>query len=350
MPSSTGGDGRQPRAVFRRRRGHGEVHGERRALPRRALDADVAAALFDDPVHGSQPQAGAAADRLGGEERLEQPGLHLLRHPAAGIRDRELDVRTRWQRAAGGTGAVAGHLRGGNRDAAAVGHGVAGVGHQVQQHLLDLRRVRADRLRRRGELEVELDAFLDEAAQDLCEASHRVVEVVEPRRHDLAPAERQQLLGQRGGAHRGAADGVERLRHLAPRRLLHGRDLALAQDDGEQVVEVVGDAPGEIADRLHLLRLPDLLFEPLLRGDVERDPGRAHGHPALVAHGAADASHPARRAVRPARPVLDAQIGRVVGARHQLPHGRLIVGVHQLRRRRRTFRRTSPVRARAAAP
>jgi hypothetical protein len=34
-------------------------------------------------------------------------------------------------------------------------------------------------------------------------------------------------------------------------------------DDGEQVVEVVRHAAGKSADRLHLLRLVELLFEPL---------------------------------------------------------------------------------------
>ena len=44
------------------------------------------------------------------------------------------------------------------------------------------------------------------------------------------------------------------------RRLLQG-ELAVAQDGAEDVVEVVGDAAGQRADRLHLLRLPQLRFE-----------------------------------------------------------------------------------------
>ena len=42
--------------------------------------------------------------------------------------------------------------------------------------------------------------------------------------------------------------------------LLH--QLAVAGDDGEQIVEVVRDAAGEAADRLELLRLMELRFEP----------------------------------------------------------------------------------------
>ena len=36
--------------------------------------------------------------------------------------------------------------------------------------------------------------------------------------------------------------------------------LEIAEDDGEKVVEVVRDSPGELADRLHLERLPERLL------------------------------------------------------------------------------------------
>ena len=45
-------------------------------------------------------------------------------------------------------------------------------------------------------------------------------------------------------------------------------ELAEAEDDGEQVVEVVRHAAGEQADGLHLLRLAQLLLEALPRGRV----------------------------------------------------------------------------------
>src|SRR5207237_8541768 len=49
-------------------------------------------------------------------------------------------------------------------------------------------------------------------------------------------------------------------------------ELAAALDDGQEVVEVVGDAAGELPDRLHLLRLTDLSLEVLPLADVsERD-------------------------------------------------------------------------------
>ena len=42
----------------------------------------------------------------------------------------------------------------------------------------------------------------------------------------------------------------------------------MAVNDGEDVVEIVRDAAGELADGLHLLRLAQLLLQPPLRRDI----------------------------------------------------------------------------------
>ena len=46
------------------------------------------------------------------------------------------------------------------------------------------------------------------------------------------------------------------------------RQRQIAEDAGEQVVEVVRDPAGHLADHFHLLRLPELLFELEFLGDV----------------------------------------------------------------------------------
>ena len=50
------------------------------------------------------------------------------------------------------------------------------------------------------------------------------------------------------------------------------QELDVADDDGEQVVEVVRDAAGELADGLHLLGLPQGLLGLQALGDLLRDP------------------------------------------------------------------------------
>ena len=42
-------------------------------------------------------------------------------------------------------------------------------------------------------------------------------------------------------------------------------------DPGQEIVEVVRDAAGQLPDRLHFLGLPELLFQVLTLGDVAAD-------------------------------------------------------------------------------
>ena len=79
----------------------------------------------------------------------------------------------------------------------------------------------------------------------------------------LLAREGEQPAGQRGGALRalqrhllGARDPRDRGRR---RQFGHlpADHVEAAEDDGEQIVEVVRDAAGELADRFHLLRLPE---------------------------------------------------------------------------------------------
>ena len=53
------------------------------------------------------------------------------------------------------------------------------------------------------------------------------------------------------------------------------QEAGVALDRGEQVVEVVGDAAGEAAEHLHLLRLGQLALQPLPGADVARGDARS---------------------------------------------------------------------------
>ena len=64
---------------------------------------------------------------------------------------------------------------------------------------------------------------------------------------------------------------------------LHLQQLVVAGDDGEQVVEVVGDAAGELPDRLHALRLAQRLVLHDLLADVAVEQHEADEQPLLVA-------------------------------------------------------------------
>ena len=76
----------------------GEEHLHRGALARLAPDRDAAAVVVDDGVCHRQPQPGAAAQGLGGEEGLEDAVQHRRVDPLPGVGDAEADVRARLQR------------------------------------------------------------------------------------------------------------------------------------------------------------------------------------------------------------------------------------------------------------
>jgi hypothetical protein len=57
---------------------------------------------------------------------------------------------------------------------------------------------------------------------------------------------------------------------LAETRVKH---LEIADDRRQVIVEIVGDAAGELADRLHLLRLPEFLLHLLAAREVAHEAG-----------------------------------------------------------------------------
>ncbi len=114
----------------------------------------------------------------------------------------------------------------------------------------------------------EDDVFSDEASQQLLDVLHQSVEIDDLGLEDLATAEREQLLGQGRGPVRRAVDLIHVLAPGVIGRQIGEEQVGVSADGGEDVVEVVGDAAGEPADRLHLLRLDDLLLETAPLGGV----------------------------------------------------------------------------------
>ena len=92
------------------------------------------------------------------------------------------------------------------------------------------------------------------------------------RLEDLLPAEREELARQvRGALARPPAISSRSSRIGSPGLRSASEHLAVAEDDRQEVVEVVRDAAGEVPDRLHLLRLAELLLHPVALGHVQRD-------------------------------------------------------------------------------
>ena len=138
-------------------------------------------------------------------------------------------------------------------------HRVAGVDGEVEDGVLELVGVHPD-----------VPAFVGEAGPDVDPLADRAVDQVEHvldqlgrRRRfgqqGLGAGEGEQAAGEGGGAGRALHRIVEVELDLAARSAqLAPGEVEPADDDREHVVEVVGDAAGQLADRLHLLDLAKL--------------------------------------------------------------------------------------------
>ena len=189
-------------------------------------------------------------------------------------------------------------MTGGDEDAPALGHGVAGVDAQVEQGVLQLGLVHQQGLVVRQAAELHLDGRPHGALNQVEQAAHQLVDLGGFRGQGLAAGEGQQPMGQGRGA-LGAALGSRQVFFQlgeAPLANSQAHEVEAARDPGEQVVEIVGQAAGELADRFHLLRLAQGLFrapqffgaffDPLLQGSGQV-PQVRQGAVALVGQGPA---------------------------------------------------------------
>src|SRR5690606_40933015 len=103
-----------------------------------------------------------------------------------------------------------------------------------------------------------------------------LVQIELTRAEHLPAAEGEELVGELTGVLGGPGDLREIGAERAVRVEAAGDELRVAQDHGEHVVEVVGDAPGELPHRFHLLGLAELFLEGPALVDVLDGAGDAH--------------------------------------------------------------------------
>ncbi len=174
-----------------------------------------------------------------------------------------------------------------------VGHRVAGVHHEIEQQLFHLRWVHAHGAHAAGNGEVERDVFAYHAVEHALHASHHVFDLNHLGGDDLAAREGEQLSREGCGAVCHVDDfGDVGSGGVALWKRVEGQ-LGVAADDGEQVVEVVGDTSREAPQRVHLLGLQQLGGELALFGDVFDHGSTVGGHTVFVAHEAEQCFHPA---------------------------------------------------------
>ena len=204
------------------------------------------------------------------------------------------------------------HVGGADHEPSPVGHGVAGIDGQVHDHLLDLAGVCLDSIQRRLGHDDEVDRLADEPLQHGLHAGHDAVELQHLGREHLLAAEGEELARQGGRLVRRLADALGVLAQGVDRGQAPEHQVAVAADDHEQVVEVVRDTARELAHRVHLLRLPEMVLARAQRLVRVLELGQVHGEAAelsgiagTVRHHVHDVAQPHDLARRGQGPVLE---------------------------------------------
>ena len=234
----------------------GQVNFKRRAGTGRAVHLDVARALADEAVGHGQAQARTLAFALGGEERFENLVDHVALHAMARVGDGQqhvLPLQHIGMQA--GVGGIERDIAQGERQATALVHRVARIDGHVQQHVFHL--VRVDQGMPQA---VADEGFLGHrlaqgAADQLMHAAQQASQVRHQRLQRLTPRKGQQLRRQLGAPLDGRGSRIE-----APGRLgivghRQFQQLQVAGNDLQHIIEIVGHAARQLADRFQLLRL-----------------------------------------------------------------------------------------------
>jgi hypothetical protein len=153
---------------------------------------------------------------------------------------------------------------------AAIGHGVAGIHAEVQQHLMDLCRVAHDRPEFVRENHPHLDVFKEGIVGDVFDLLDEVTELNHRASAFNAAGEGKNLSHHVRATLRTSPQDGEQL-GAAGIWEAQGQHLQQHHDGTENVVQVVGNTAGERADAFHPLSAEILQFDFLLFGDVGVD-------------------------------------------------------------------------------
>ena len=124
--------------------------------------------------------------------------------------------------------------------------------------------------RSRPWLDLQRDRLAEQPVEQHGDVGEHLAELDDARPQRLPARESQQLPHQPGRAVGVLLDVHDVLEGRVGRPVAGEQQVGEADDGGQHVVEVVRDAAGELADRLHLLALRELRLERALLGRLER--------------------------------------------------------------------------------
>lgn len=245
--------------------GDGEIDAEDGPVARAAGNVDETAMLIHDAQRGGEAEARAFAFRLGGEKRLEQMFHCGVVDPGAGVGNRDENVVAGASESAAEASFLIQLLVGcGKAENAAVRHGVARVDAEIHEDAIDLRGVGASGLEIGSEIKLEVDAGADHRLQERNGLLDEAIQIDAPRLDRLFSGVGEQMASESGGALQLLANLTEGFGGRATDGNRFGAQLGPAEDRAEDIVEVVSDAAGELAERFEPLELTHAQLEELM--------------------------------------------------------------------------------------
>ena len=239
-----------------------QIDQERGPFADLAHHLDIAAVLLHYAVDGGQPEPGAVPYRFCRVERLEDVAQHLLAHAAAVIGERQQHMGTRLHaRIELGELVVEHHVACFDDYGAVAGYGVLRIDGEVHQDLLDLAAIGKNIGAQRGEIGLDLDVGTDRSLHQIEQRHDDHVQFQQLHGEYLLAPEGEQLLGEVRSLVSRQQDAFDSFPIGISGAEIALDDIGVDKDRGQQVVEVVGQASGQLPDRLDLLHLPHLFFQ-----------------------------------------------------------------------------------------
>ena len=111
---------------------------------------------------------------------------------------------------------------------------------------------------------VQFNVLANEPPQHFIHAIYDFIQVENLRLHGLFAAEDEKLSRQHGCALRSLPDFLDIILRRAVGTKLRRHEIAISDDDAQDIVEIVRHTSGKLANHLHFLDFNQLLFQPLM--------------------------------------------------------------------------------------
>ena len=142
-----------------------------------------------------------------------------------------------------------------DQEVAALGHGVAGIDREIEDDEFKLGAITPDRADARVEIDIAFDLRADAGAQQFLHPVDQVVHVDRLDRQALHARKSKELAGELGAADHALARIGGPALDLVDLVGFALDQLDIARNCLEQIVEIMRDTAGQLANRVDLLRL-----------------------------------------------------------------------------------------------